>query len=155
MQQKPGDELRVVRWADFRRRVQYAPRTVYYHRKRGWEYIPIHPFGDEPQLLHSLSLRPTDCRNVDTWWGLDGDATLLESMIAKLSDRPPGLYVKATPHEERWVYVLAVFDAPYITRSALEDAMVRFADAGFPSESRFRLKWGDPWLVLDGGPATA
>jgi hypothetical protein len=64
-------------------------------------------------------------------------------------------YVKATSHEEGWVYVVAVFDAPYVTRSLFEDAMVRFSDAGYPSEPRFRLDWGDPWLALDGGPANA
>src|SRR5438309_1043952 len=70
------DKLRAKRWADFRRRVEHAPASVYRHRTRGWEYIPVHPFADEPAELARLGLRPEDCGGVDAWWGIDGDATL-------------------------------------------------------------------------------
>ena len=142
------DPFRIVRWTDFRRRADYAPQKVYRHRTREWEYIPIHAFADEPELLASLGLSPADCRSADAWWGIDGDATLLESMIAALSPRPPGLYAKATPREALGVYLVAVLDAPCVTRAAFEDAMTRFADAGFPNDPRFRLEGGDPWFAL-------
>jgi hypothetical protein len=35
-----------------------------------------------------------------------------------------------------------VFDAPFVTRTAFEAAMIRFAEAGFPSGPGFQLRWG-------------
>jgi hypothetical protein len=137
--------LNRTRWSDFRRRADHAPKDVYRHRTRGWEYIPIHPFGDEPAVLARLGLRPEDCRAADAWWTIDGDATLLESSIG-----PARLLAKATPHDERWVYLVAVFEAPFVTRAAFELAMVRFADAGFPHDLRFRLRHGDPPVQIAG-----
>jgi hypothetical protein len=143
MQRKRSDQaVRARRWEDFRRRAEYAPQNVYRHRMRGWEYIPVHPFGDEPEVLERLSLRPSDCRGADAWWGIDGDATLMESRVGDSAE----LFAKPTPYWERWVYLVAVFDAPFVTREAFEEAMCRFADAGFPRDPRFQLAEGDPWL---------
>ena len=113
MQRKASNnKMRSRRWANFRRRADYTPEDVYRHRTRGWAYIPIHPFGDEPELLARLSLVPEGCHSVDSWWGIDGDATLLHASVGVLV----GLYAKPTPHWERWVYLAAFFDAPYVTR---------------------------------------
>src|SRR5687767_6201770 len=99
MQRKASDmKMQARRWEDFRRRADYAPQSVYRHRGRGWEYIPIHPFGDEPEDLQRLNLRAEDCRSVDAWWGIEEDATLLESAVVSIAQRPPGLYAKPTPH---------------------------------------------------------
>ncbi|HVR96257.1 MAG TPA: hypothetical protein VMW27_06570 [Thermoanaerobaculia bacterium] len=135
------DALRQRRWAEFRKRADFAPESVYRHRTHGWEYIPVHPFGDEHEVLESLGLRPEDCRNADAWWGIDGDATLLESGVVD-TGLAPGLFAKASRHEERWVYLVALFDAPYVTRALFEEAMVRFAEAGFPHDPRFRVRQG-------------
>src|SRR4051794_10886854 len=102
------DAFQAERWLDFRRRADYAPQDVYRHRTHGWEYIPVHPFGDEPEILARLGLRPEDCRTADAWWGIDGDASLLESGVVGALPGPARLFVKATPHEERWVYLVAV-----------------------------------------------
>ncbi|WP_425614905.1 hypothetical protein NA78x_004789 [Anatilimnocola sp. NA78] len=138
---------RLRRWRDFRRRVDFAPNNVYRHETRGWEYIPIHPFSDEIEILSSRSIDPSECWSVDAWWGIDGDATLVESWIAERAHCPPGLYVKPVAHAEEWSYLFAVIDAPAITRLAFEAAMSRFADAGFPSS--LRVEPGAPWLTLD------
>jgi hypothetical protein len=155
MQQKNADEvLRARRWANFRRRADCAPSNVYYHPTRGWEYIPTHPFGDELDALKRLCMQPDEVVSAGAWWGIDGDATRLESCVVTSSDTPSGLVAMATPDEQQWVYLFALFDAPYVTRAAFEDAMGRFADLGFPYDSRFRLRWGDPRLELwDGQPA--
>ena len=139
---------RLSRWTDFRRRVDYGPQKVYFHETRGWEYIPIHPFAEDPQLLALHKIEPAECWKVDAWWGIDSDATLVESMIAEHANRPPGLYAKPISHEEEWSYLFAIFDAPYVTRVAFESAIARFADAGFPIA--LRVERGDPWLKLDG-----
>jgi hypothetical protein len=154
MQRKGSDEaMRARRWEDFRRRADFAPRNVYRHRTRGWEYIPVHPFGDEPEVLERLGLRPNDCRSADAWWGIDGDATLLESRVGSTAE----LFAKPTPHWEQWVYLVAVFNAPFVTREAFEAAMCRFADAGFPRDPQFQLREGDPPVPVlgGGGPAAA
>jgi hypothetical protein len=140
------------RWKDFRRRADYAPANVYRHSTRGWEYIPVHPFGDEPEVLARLGLRPKDCHSADAWWGIDGDATLLQSAVVGLYPTSTagvaGLTAEATTHVEGWVYLYAFFDAPFVTRVAFESAMVRFADAGFPHSPLFQLRPGDPPVQL-------
>lgn len=142
------NRYRSQRWSDFRRRVAYAPENVYRHRTHGWEYVSFHLFGDEPEALAPLGLRPEDCLAADAWWGLDSDATLLESIVASAAYRPAGLYARASLKMDNRVHLAAVFDAPFVTRTAFEDAMVQFAEAGFPRGRQFRLRWGTPWLRL-------
>jgi hypothetical protein len=145
MQRSGSDEImRMRRWENFRRRAEYAPGSVYRHRTCGWQYIPVHPFGDEPEVLDRLGLRPHDCLIADAWWGIDCDATLLESRVGDAAE----LFAKPTPNWERWVYLVAVFDVPFVTREVFETAMSRFADAGFPHDPRLQLREGDPWLRL-------
>jgi hypothetical protein len=130
-----SDSFRAKRWADFRRRADMAPASVYQHRTHGWEYIPVHPFADEPKELARLGLRPEDCWGVDAWWGIDGDAPLLEARIVGVGSAGAArLFAKPTDHGERWVYLVAVLDAPFVTRTAFEAAMVLFAEAGFPRD---------------------
>lgn len=151
-----GDAFRAKRWRNFRRRADYAPDSVYRHRTHGWEYLPVHPFGDEPEVLARLGLRPEDCRMADAWWSIGDDATLLESGVLGVLPGPARLFAKPTPHNMRWVYLVAVFDAPFVTRTGFEAAMVRFAEAGFPSNPSFRLRWGDrPVQLPDAEPRAA
>ena len=86
---------------------------------------------------------------MDAWWGIDGDATLLESRVGDNAQ----LFAKPTPHRERWVYLVAVFAAPFVTRDAFEEAMCRCAEAGFPRDPIFRLRAGDPPVPVASGPA--
>jgi hypothetical protein len=133
------DPLRARRWCDFRRRIEFAPESVYLHRSGGWTYIPIHPFADEAADLARLGIAPEDCWGVDAWWGIEGDATLVQSCIARPAHRPPGLYARRTEHDQGWVYLIAVLDVPAITRESFEAALSRFASLGFPDGERFRL----------------
>jgi len=94
-------------------------------------------------VLARLGLRPEDCRTADVWWCIDDDATLLESAVISVVGGSPRLFAKATEHQEQWVYLVAAFDAPFVTRAAIESAMVRFAEAGFPHAPRFQLRWKD------------
>jgi hypothetical protein len=135
------------RWKDFRRRATFAPDRVYRHHANGWEYIPIHPFGDELVNLARLKIQPNDCRSVDAWWGIDEDATLLESVVASQSpNRSAGLYARATTDPKRWVYLLALIEAPHITRVAFEEAMNRFVQFGFPRNEKLRPDIPDRYI---------
>jgi hypothetical protein len=136
----PEKVLRAERWRNFCRRADFAPAAVYRHQTGGWEYIPVHPFGDEPENLARLGVRPESCWRADAWWGIEEDATLLESSIARVARVKPGLYARKTEHREGWVYLRAVFEQPFVTRQAFEEAMARFAALGFPSGKLFQLR---------------
>ena len=125
---------------------RHAPETVYRHRTHGWSSFRS-PIADDTEVARKAGC-PEDCRTADAWWGIDDDATLVESAVVDVVGGPARLFAKATPHEERWVYLVAVFDAPFITRDAFETAMVRFAEAGFPQAPRFQLRSKDPPVNL-------
>ena len=141
--------LRAQRWSDFRRRADHASDHLYRHRIHSWEYIPIHPFGDESAHLARLGIRAEDCWGVDAWWGVDGDATLLQSSVVKVSQVKPGLYARKTDDEEGWLYLSVVFDLPFVTRQAFEAAMTQFVALGFPDGPLFDLRpeQGCVWLA--------
>ena len=84
------DDLRLRRWRDFLRRAEFSPASVYRHRCDGWPYIPIHPFADEAAELARVGMAPEDCGSADAWWGIEGDATLVESCITRLAHHPRG-----------------------------------------------------------------
>jgi hypothetical protein len=134
------DVRRAMRWADFRRRVEHDPEAVHRHRAQGWEYLPVHPLGDEPEHLARPGILPEDCWGVDAWWGVDGDATLLEASVARVMQWRPGLYARRTEHEEGWIYLRVVFPLPFITRTAFEAVMAQFVALGFPTGERFQLR---------------
>jgi hypothetical protein len=141
--------LRLKRWRDFRRRADDAAERVYRHRRFGWEYVPVHLFGDEPDHLARLGVRPEDCWVADAWWGVGEDATLLQSSVAKVVRCKPGLYARKTEHEEGWVYLTAVFELPFVTRQGFEAAMAQFVALGFPNAEVFDLQpaQGSVWLA--------
>lgn len=143
------DALRPMRWLDFRRRADYAPELVYRHRTFGWEYVPVHPFGDEPDILARLGIRQEECLGVDAWWGVGGDATLLESFVAVVSQQKPGLYARKTEHDEGWVYLRVIFELPFVTRGAFEAAMAQYHALGFPDAALLTLRpeQGAVWLA--------
>jgi hypothetical protein len=69
---------RKIRYRDYRRRRRlYRPDEIYRDPTGAWEYIPIHPFGDEDSILSKLKLTPADCHSVDAWSAIAGDATLI------------------------------------------------------------------------------
>jgi hypothetical protein len=135
-----ADSLRSHRWADFLRRVEFAPDSARVHRSAGWQYIPIHPFADDTDDLSRLGIAPGDCWSADAWWGIEGDAALVQSCIARMAGRLPGLYACRSVSEEGSVDLLAVLEDPYITREAFEVVLSRFAALGFPDGERFRLQ---------------
>ena len=128
---------------DFRKRADYSPESVYIHDGFGWEYIPIHPFGDEEDILKELNIINTSCKNVDGWCLMNNDATLLETCVLSETTLDEGLYVKANNKWDERLYLVAVFDAPYVTRTLFEYAMEKFVDSGFPTKNVYNVRWSD------------
>lgn len=131
--------LRSHRWGAFLRRLESAPDSVYIHRLAGWPYLPMHPFADDTDVLSRLGMAPGDCWSADAWWGIDGDAALVQSYIARMTNRPSGLYARRMEDADGWVDLLAVIEAPSVTREAFEAVLSQFAELGFPDAEGFRL----------------
>lgn len=142
------DTLRSYRRDCFLRRAEFAPGSVLIHRAAGWRYIPIHPFADDADVLSRLNIAPEDCWSADAWWEVDGDAALVQSCVARMAGRPPGLYARRTDDDRGWVDLLAVIDAPTITRESFEAALSRFAALGFPDGECFRLSRADGLVMV-------
>ncbi|HZS10400.1 MAG TPA: hypothetical protein VFD58_36560 [Blastocatellia bacterium] len=131
---------------DFLSRVDYAPEDVYRHRQTGWQYIPVHPFADEPEVLSRLNLKPDDCWSSDAWLAVNNDATLIQSRTVKVCCEQPGLYASQNNDELHWPYLRVIVDAPCITRMILESAMTQFVLLGFPDSRLFQIKPKGGWI---------
>jgi hypothetical protein len=132
-------KLNRSRLKDFQSRATFSPSNVYHHRTREWQYIPIHPFADESELLSQLNMQSEHCQSVDAWWSTEGDATLLEVQTTKVSNCPQGLYARQTDHKSGWVYLTAITNLPSISRTTFELAMEYFSALGFPTAECFQL----------------
>ena len=131
-----AERLRRRRLADFRRRADFAPESVYRHPERGWEYIPVHPFADETDILEKLGLGSDDCTSADVWWCTGEDRALLCGIGAVDVDAA-GLYARVSDHEDGSVNLTLRTTAPTITRVEIEAAMTRLAELGFPNTRPF------------------
>jgi len=143
--------LRRQRCNDFRRRARYAPESVYRHRLHDWEYIPVHPFADETELLRRLELQPDACRRVDAWCAIDGDVALLTCEGTPGSRAPH--YRALRPRFGSHLHLHAAIDAPQVTRAEFEAAMTSFWRAGFPRARRFALRRGAAAVDIDSDSA--
>ena len=132
---------RQSRVEDFERRAASAPASVYRHRSGGWPYIPVHDFADETE---------TTVRRADCWCLLGGDAVLLECVVSDTSEFQPGLYARMDGDAPCWPKLLAVLPSP-LTRDAVEKAMQRFVECGFPDSLISQLRPGDPHIRVSEG----
>jgi len=123
---------------DFERRAAYAPEHVFHHVSGGWQYIPVHHFADETDSAVSKA---------DCWCLLGSDAALLECSVSDASARQPGLYARVDAESPCWPKLHAVMPAP-LTRAAVETAMQRFVELGFPDPLISRLPPGGPLVRL-------
>ncbi len=127
------------RLAEFESRAQYSPDNIYRHRKMQWRYLPVHPFGDEPDLLASLQITPEDCKASDAWAEFGVDIALVQVWCLKHHHQDtPGLfaYPRKEPSLAAWDLV-AITDAPFITRVRFEEIMQAFFELGFANGERF------------------
>jgi len=113
---------------DFQSRVGYSQESTYIHQQHQWRYIPIHPFGDEFEILQRLELQPTDCLRADAYWEVDGDIVFIETWVHAHSDRDPGLYCRT--RTEGGNVAFAVLEEDFVTRKSFEEVMTSYYFSG-------------------------
>ena len=107
---------------DFQSRADNAPEEVCHHRAGGGPYIPVHHFAEETD-------KPVI--KVDCWCLLGADAALLECIVSEDTTREPALSARLDALRPYWPKLYADLPAP-LTRAAVEAAMQRFVEQGFP-----------------------
>ena len=131
-------QLQSARYADFKSREDFSPRSVYRHDGQNSRYIPIHAFADEAAALKRLNISADSCQSVDAWWAIENDATLVQAYTSTyFPQRLPGLYARQTDNDLGYVYLTAVIECGSITRSVFETALSRFIELGFPNDAKF------------------
>ena len=63
-------------------------RAAFSFMQTEMEFLPIHPFADEPELLAKLNLKAEDCRSVDAYWRIGDDVCFLQVWLS--TDDPLG-----------------------------------------------------------------
>lgn len=141
-----NDLCRAARLADFQKRADFAPEDVYRHLTRGWRYILIHPFADEPEILARLGMVAENCTATDAWCEIDDDAMLLQIRTVSGTDTA-GLWIAPVPVRDKkcWTHRIAVLPTPFITRPAFEATMARFVAIGFPQH----MAWNSPPFLVE------
>jgi len=129
------------RLRDFSRRKRYSPNSVYVHSTLEHEYIPIHPFSDERDILSELELSPSECRSVDAWWNMGEDVCLLSVYCQQLQDnRENGIHAYWPKYRQRSLYLMAVVDFDNITRELFERIMLRACEQELLASEELRTK---------------
>jgi hypothetical protein len=118
------------RRAGFEERIEDDLGNVLSVPERGWRYVPVHPMGDELDLLQRLDMKPEDCCKVDLYWAARGDVVFLSVVTQSLLGDEPGLHARWADHRPRMVYLLAIVDRPYVTRAIVEGVMAQAAKFG-------------------------
>lgn len=108
--------------------MEYTPESAYLHRQHKWRYIPIHPFGDEIEVLQGMGLQPKDCLRTDAYWEIDGDIIFLEIIGHAHVDHDLGLYCRT--RNEGGNAVFAVLENKVVTRELFENTMTSFYSSG-------------------------
>ena len=127
------------RLRDFRRRKDYSPGSVYTHSTLGYEYIPIHPFSDEYEILEKLDLQPDNCKSADAWWNMTTDMCLL-GVTAKdfETNRKAGIYASWQREKQGYLYFMVVLDSIAISRVAFENIMDRIIELELIASEKLR-----------------
>jgi hypothetical protein len=146
---------RAQRRSEFKSRKEASPTDVYAIKDRGWEYITVHPMGDEAALLSSLGMKPTDCTSVDCYWATKRDVVFLQIATRGASHFEPGFYAHKAAESPNMTYVLAVVDAVFISRGTVEAVMARFAEAGMHGKRARSLPTGGYRDILGAGGSRA
>ena len=105
------------RRADFVRRAEYAPGSVYVHQLRSIRYIPVHHFSDESDAP------PSTGHLVDAWCEFPTDVALVESLTVVHASRRPGMYFSRDARLPMFLKIQVVMDRISIRRVDFEEVL--------------------------------
>lgn len=129
------------RLRDFRRRKNYSPDSVYVHPMENYEYIPVHPFSDESDILEDLRMEPIECKTVDAWWNMHSDMCLLSVTTAREeSNKEIGLYASWPKQKQGYLYFMAVLDSDRISKVSFQNVMAQISEYNLIASEKVRSK---------------
>ena len=123
---------RKSRLRDFESRAAHADDVRQY---RGWRYITVHPFADEPELLARLSMTSDLCKQADVWWHTGTDVALLQTSTGGKSPFSTSVRWFGDPP---YLSITAQLPTPTTTIAQLHDLMDRIVQHGLPKRFRDR-----------------
>jgi hypothetical protein len=86
----------------------------------GTQYLSIHPFADEPDILNDIGSSPYDCAAVDAYWKVEDDVAFVQVIAESYgAAQAVGRYVRWNPNT-RYVNLIVVVATTTITRSVFE-----------------------------------
>ena len=114
---------KIKRCKEFQALARRFPETLYHHRTHGWQYIPVHPFADESEILLNLEMHPADCIYVDARWYVNGDVVFLQVSAMQDLPFPYRLSCHQAPGNTLSMYLTAQVQARFLTRDTFEKVM--------------------------------
>ena len=139
------------RLRDFRRRGSWASENckIYTHAQLSQYYIPIHPFGNEKEVVKSLNLAKESCGWVDAYWNMESDVSFIQVLTKEMSnDGKVGLYAQWGNKMKEYLTLTAIIEQPYVTRDIFEEKMAQFVKLGMKPTEQLRLKLRNSKLTL-------
>lgn len=122
-----SDRDRAVRLSDFAARARGDP-SAHFRDPTGGEYVAVHPFADELELLERLGISPEVCTTVDCYWKRDGDVYFLQVESALTVKREVGLWARVNASKPRYVNFVAIVEERLISRDVVHAAMRALAE---------------------------
>lgn len=119
---------RKKRLRDFRERKDFNRENVYVVANKGWEYIPVHPFADETEILRKLDFPAERCVEVDAYWNWGEDVVFIQVAATSDDGLPPSLYARYSDRSSSRVNLYAVLTTKVVIRADFERTMHEFAD---------------------------
>jgi len=133
------------RLRDFRKRTTKNDgcNQVYINKSIDHEYMPVHPFAYEVEMLETLKPSPEKCTSVDAYWNLKTDIAFLQvATITVFDHKVVGLYVRWEKTKKEFLNLVAIVDAPYVTRESFENVMCRFINPCISPSEKNRKRYG-------------
>lgn len=133
------------RLRDFRRRVNLNEgcNQVYINKAIDHEYMPVHPFACEVELLKKLKWSSEKCTSVDAYWNMETDIVFIQVLTKTVSNqKKEGLYVRWDNTKKQYLNLFAIIDKPFVTREMFEYVMCKFNELCATPSEKSRKKYG-------------
>jgi hypothetical protein len=107
------------------------------------EYIPVHPFACESELLKDINWLPEKCTSVDAYWKMKNDVSFLQVMTKDVSDnKQVGIYIRWDKTKKQYLNIVAIIDESVVTRDIFEKIMCNVIHLGIHPSEKNRKRYG-------------